>query len=70
MNGDCVIGATHAADIKSLQRAEEVNAQDHGKMWDAIDHLRNRLPVWATVVISVLTFICGILVTLAGLAKK
>lgn len=29
------------------------------KQWEAIEKLQNRLPVWATVVISVLTFLLG-----------
>ena len=29
------------------------------KQWDAIDKLQNRLPVWATILISVLTFFLG-----------
>ena len=40
------------------------------EMWEAIEKLRNRLPVWATVVISVLTFGLGASLTYAALAVK
>lgn len=35
------------------------NKEDHEDMWEAINDLRNRLPVWATFVIALLTGICG-----------
>jgi len=38
--------------------------------WTAINQLRNRLPVWATIVISLLTFLLGATATYAGLAVK
>lgn len=64
-NGDCVVGARHEAEIEELQRIAGQNAKDHDEMWKAINSLRNRLPVWATAAISLLTFLCGILGTLA-----
>lgn len=36
----------------------------------AIDQLKNRLPVWATALISVLTFFLGCSVTYAALAAE
>ena len=40
------------------------------KQWDVLDKLRNRPPVWATIVISVLTFALGASATYASLAVK
>lgn len=40
---------------------------ENDKQWDAINQLRNRPPVWATVVISLLTFLLGCSLTYAGL---
>lgn len=63
---DCTIGATHTADIASLQRLAEENREDHTRMWDAMDKLKNRLPLWATLVISILMAVLGILATMAA----
>jgi hypothetical protein len=49
--------------IKDLQ-------EDSKEQWLAINQLRNRLPVWATVIISLLTFLLGATATYAGLAAK
>lgn len=43
---------------------------DTKQQWTAINQLRNRLPVWATIVISLLTFLLGATATYAGLAVK
>jgi hypothetical protein len=43
---------------------------DTKEQWTAINQLRNRLPVWATIVISLLTFLLGATATYAGLAVK
>ena len=40
------------------------------KQWKVLDQLRNRLPVWATIVISLLTFLLGASVTYAAFAVK
>lgn len=53
---DCTIGATHTAEIAALQRSDV-------DQWNAIKALQNRLPTWATLMISLLTFLCGILLT-------
>ncbi len=37
------------------------------RQWDIINKLQNRLPVWATAAISLLTFLLGCSVTYAGL---
>jgi len=43
---------------------------DTKDQWAAINLLRNRLPVWATIIISVLMFLLGATATYAGLAVK
>ena len=43
---------------------------DTKDQWTAINQLRNRLPTWATIVISLLTFLLGVTATYAGLAVK
>lgn len=40
------------------------------KQWKVLDQLRNRLPVWATIVISLLTFLLGGTMTYAAFAVK
>jgi len=49
--------------LKSLEN-------DTKDQWTAINQLRNRLPAWATIVISLLTFLLGATATYAGLAVK
>lgn len=64
-NGQCVIGARHEEAIKALQeKAGELHGVDE-QQWTAINTIRNRLPLWATTVISLLTFLAGFLTTLA-----
>lgn len=43
---------------------------DTEKQWKILDQLRNRLPVWATIVISLLTFLLGASITYATFAVK
>jgi len=50
--------ATHTEAIKTLKDSEE-------KIWDAIEKLQSRLPVWATMVFSLLTFAIGCVGTYA-----
>ncbi len=40
------------------------------KQWQAIDELKKRLPVWATTVISLLTFFLGCTTTYAVMLVK
>ena len=54
--GVCPSHSGVAAEIKSIRQQQET---DREELWAAIDRLRNRLPVWATAVISVLTFLVG-----------
>ncbi len=56
---ECVMGAKHEAQLVHLEDSD-------GKQWTAIDLLRNRLPTWATVAISLLTFLVGVLLAFAA----
>lgn len=49
----------HEVRLTSLEDANK-------EQWSAINQLRNRLPIWATIVISLLTFLLGISLRLAG----
>jgi p-aminobenzoyl-glutamate transporter AbgT len=40
------------------------------RQWDSIERLQNRLPVWATLFISFLTFCLGAMATYSALAVK
>jgi len=57
-NGECAVGAGLKRDVAGLHESDE-------RQWTAIDQLRNRLPLWATTVISLLTFCVGVLLTVA-----
>jgi hypothetical protein len=50
-----------SADIRTLKNSDE-------KQWEAIKNLQNRLPVWATIVLSILTFFLGAAFTYAHFA--
>lgn len=50
--------AGHTEAIKTLKDSDD-------RQWDAIEKLRNRLPVWATMVFSLLTFAIGCVTTYA-----
>jgi len=49
--------------LNKLEKSED-------KQWEAINRLRNRPPLWATAVISLLTFLLGCSVTYAGLIAR
>jgi NO-binding membrane sensor protein with MHYT domain len=40
------------------------------RQWEAITELQKRLPVWATIIISLLTFLLGCALTYAALAVR
>jgi hypothetical protein len=50
-------------EIKNLKHSDK-------EQWDAIKKIQDRLPIWATAVISLLTFLFGCSVTYAGLVVK
>jgi NO-binding membrane sensor protein with MHYT domain len=54
----------HSGTLARLDNVEE----DNRDQWEAIKNLQNRLPVWATMLISLLTFALGVTLTYASLA--
>ena len=44
---------------KDFDKHEKEQGDDMVRMWTAIDNLRNRPPIWATVVIAILAGACG-----------
>ncbi len=64
-NGDCVVGVENKQRIISLEGRIVDLAGVDDEQWQAINTIRNRLPAWATAIISLLTFLCGILLTVA-----
>jgi len=52
------------AGIELAQRVYGLEDSDK-RQWEAIERIQNRLPSWATLLISVLTFFLGIAVTVA-----
>ncbi len=44
--------SAHQVRLETLEQSDE-------KQWTAIDHIKERLPVWATVVFGILTFMLG-----------
>lgn len=57
--------AVLATDIENLKGylggVEERNASEHNVFRDDIKQIKNRLPVWATGLIALLTLIIGVL---------
>ena len=49
----------------ALKDHDNVNREEFADVWTAINGIRNRLPNWATVVISILMFLLGIFATIA-----
>jgi len=56
------IGVTES-EINTLKESDE-------RQWLAIEKLQNRLPVWATTVISLLTFFIGCTMTYAVMIER
>lgn len=54
------------AGIDNRRRIIELE-KSRDELWSAIDKLRNRPPVWATAIISLLTFLLGCSLTYAAL---
>ena len=65
----CGVGIDNRRRIMALEKAQEStwtaldNLREH--LEESMDRLRNRLPVWATLVISILTGLVGVLLALA-----
>lgn len=62
-NGLDVKVATNTKAIKTLEDETE-------KQWKAIERLQNRLPVWATMLFSILTFAIGCIMTYAVMLRN
>lgn len=74
--GECVMGARHEAEIKSLQEKDKELAVVNDQQWTAINDGRdrfeealreigNRLPNWAVAIAALGATAIGVLVTLA-----
>jgi len=57
------IVAGHDEAIETLKENDE-------KQWAAIERLQNRLPLWATTLISILTFAIGCVTTYAVMLRN
>lgn len=55
--------SVNETEINTLQNSDE-------KQWLAIEKLQNRLPIWATTVISLLTFFVGCTTTYAVMLAR
>jgi len=55
--------ATHEEAIDTLKQSDK-------NQWLAIEKLQNRLPVWATLAISMLTFAIGCVTTYAVMLRS
>lgn len=60
-NSDCVVGARNEEAIRALQKKDEELAGVDEQLWQAVNALRNRPPVWCTAAISFLSFLAGLL---------
>ncbi len=52
-----------------VQKIEDVR-DDTNKQWTEINHIKNRPPVWCTVVIAILSASLGSVLTYAALAVR
>ncbi len=62
-------GPNCKAGVANQTRIDHLEESDRDQ-WGAINALRNRLPIWATAVISLLSFLAGGSMTYATLATK
>ena len=44
---------------RHLEKKLDDHSEEHDKLWNAISELQNRLPLWATMLISVLCSLLG-----------
>ena len=56
----------HAVKFDEVDRRFENHSDVHDELWGAINDLRNRLPLWATLLIAFLASICGGSLTIFG----
>lgn len=69
-NGFCKAHSGIATKLDGLEHNDEEIWGAIEKLRDGLDSLRNRLPVWATLVISLLTFALGATMTYAAFAVR
>lgn len=62
---DETVCSAHSGIVKEVENLQ----QSDKKQWDAIEKLQNRLPVWATLVFSLLTFLLGLSVGFITIGK-
>lgn len=66
MTEPCALGAENKEavrhTVRELAEHKVNNNQDHQRIFDLIERVRNRLPTWAVFVIAGLTALCGWLV--------
>lgn len=53
---DDKVCSAHSGIAKEIENLQDSDV----RQWQAIEKLQNRLPVWATILISVLTFFLGL----------
>lgn len=58
----CELHSGLVTELENLKISDE-------KQWTAIEKLQNRLPVWATFTISLLTFLLGFTISYAAQLK-
>jgi hypothetical protein len=58
--------AAHSGLVQSSRQHET----QIGELWLAVKSVQNRPPVWATALMSFLTFVIGILVGVIGMGMK
>jgi len=63
----CAGGMVTAQRVTTLERAHAEDQAEHTRLWEVIERVQNRPPVWATVVIGILTGLVGLF---AGIAFR
>lgn len=64
MNGECPVGASNTAKIEGLMlTCAELREADR-ELWTAVNQIKNRLPLWATFIITGLASLVTLLATL------
>lgn len=59
---DCPIGARHGEQLRSHEKWMTDMALRQGHLEEMLDKVRNRLPIWATLMFALLTGVIGWLV--------
>lgn len=71
---NCGVGIDNRRRIMALEKSQESTwtalDQLRAHLDESMDKLRNRLPVWATLVMSILTGLVGVLLALAIQAQQ